>query len=133
VCRQGRCRTDRSIASVTVTPEAQAIADSLVSGSNSAVLLGNFAQQHPQAATLHALGRLIAATWVAGQGFLGEAANSVGGYVAKAVPGNGGFNAAAMLKTPLQAYVVVGAEPELDTADGAQALPRWRKLPLPWC
>jgi NADH-quinone oxidoreductase subunit G len=43
-------------------------------------------------------------------------------YVAKAVPDNGGLNAAAMLKDPRQAYVVVGAEPELDAADGAQAL-----------
>jgi NADH-quinone oxidoreductase subunit G len=55
-------------------------------------------------------------------GFLGEAANSVGGYVAKATPG------AAMVSTPprmlkdaRQAYVVLGAEPELDCADGAQA------------
>jgi NADH-quinone oxidoreductase subunit G len=42
--------------------------------------------------------------------------------VAKAVPVHAGLNAAAMLKDPRQAYVVLGAEPELDCADGAQAL-----------
>jgi NADH-quinone oxidoreductase subunit G len=57
-----------------------------------------------------------------GFGFLGEAANSVGGYVAKAVPGAAGLNATAMLKDQRQAYVVVGAEAELDCADGVQAL-----------
>jgi NADH-quinone oxidoreductase subunit G len=105
-----------------VSPEAQAIADSLVSGSNVGVLLGNFAQQHPQAAMLHALGLLISKTLGGKLGFLGEAANSVGGYVAKATPGAGGLNAAAMLADGRQAYVVLGAEPELDCANGAQAL-----------
>jgi len=113
---------DAALAGVTVSADAQAIAQSLASGSKAGILLGNFAQQHPQAATLHALGRQLAAALGGSFGFLGEAANSVGGYVAKAVPGAGGLNAAAMLKDPRQAYVVVGAEPELDCADGAQAL-----------
>jgi len=113
---------DAALAGVTVSADAQAIAQSLASGSKAGILLGNFAQQHPQAATLHALGRQLAAALGGSFGFLGEAANSVGGYVAKAVPGAGGLNAAAMLKDPRQAYVVVGAEPELECADGAQAL-----------
>jgi NADH-quinone oxidoreductase subunit G len=101
---------------------AKKIAASLVSGNMAAILLGNFAQQHPQAATLNALAQQLAGLLGGSFGFLGEAANSVGGYVAKAVPGASGMNAAAMLKDPRQAYVVVGAEPELDCADGAQAL-----------
>jgi NADH-quinone oxidoreductase subunit G len=107
---------------VTVTPEAQAIAESLASGTKIGIVLGNFAQQHPQAATMHALGRLLSRLLDARFGFIGEAANSVGGYVAKAVPAVGGLNAVAMLKDPRQAYLVLGAEPELDCADGAQAL-----------
>ncbi|MDK9702672.1 MAG: NADH-quinone oxidoreductase subunit NuoG [Sulfuritalea sp.] len=126
VCVLKGVTADAALAGVTVSAEAQAIAQSLASGSNSGILLGNFAQQHPQAATLQALGRQLAATLGGSFGFLGEAANSVGGYVAKAVPGisngNAGLNAAAMLKDSRQAYVVVGAEPELDCADGAQAL-----------
>ncbi|MCM2307658.1 MAG: NADH-quinone oxidoreductase subunit NuoG [Sulfuritalea sp.] len=113
---------DSALAKVGAGDTAKAIAASLVSGGNAGVLLGNFAQQHPQAATLHALGRQLAAALGGSFGFLGEAANSVGGYVAKALPGAGGLNAAAMLQDPRQAYVVLGAEAELDCADGAQAL-----------
>ena len=113
---------DAALAGIAVSAEAQAIAQSLVSGSNAGILLGNFAQQHSQAATLHALGRQLAVVLGGGFGFLGEAANSVGGYVVKATPGATGLNAAAMLNEPRQAYVVLGAEPELDCADGAQAL-----------
>jgi len=106
----------------SVSEEAQSIAKSLVSGRNSGVLLGNFAQQHPQAAILHSLGLQLAAALGGAFGFLGEAANSVGGYVAKATPGVGGLSSGAMLKDARKAYLVIGAEPELDTADGAQAL-----------
>src|SRR4029079_1533899 len=54
-------------------------------------------------------------------GFLGEAANSVGGYLAGAVPAGDGLNADAMLRDPRKAYVLLGVEPELDTHDGQQA------------
>ena len=123
-CQLKGAAIDPALAGVTVSAEAQAIAQSLVSGNagGSGVLLGNFAQQHPQAATLQALALQLASVLGGKFGFLGEAANSVGGYAAKAVPGAAGLNATAMLKDPRQAYVVLGAEPELDCADGAQAL-----------
>jgi NADH-quinone oxidoreductase subunit G len=101
---------------------AQAIAASLVSGSNAGILLGNFAQQHPQAATLQRLAQQLATLLGAKFGFLGEAANSVGGYVSKAYPQQGGLNAARLVAAPRQAYVLLGTEPELDCADGAAAL-----------
>jgi NADH-quinone oxidoreductase subunit G len=125
-CQLKGVAADVALAGVIVSDATQAIAQSLVSGNdggkNSGILLGNFAQQHPQATTLHTLGRQLASVLGGSFGFLGEAANSVGGYVAKAVPGAGGLNAAAMLNDPRQAYVVLAAEPELDCADGAQAL-----------
>jgi NADH-quinone oxidoreductase subunit G len=107
---------------VTVTDEARKIAESLVSGQNAAILLGNFAQQHAKAATLNWLAQQLAELLGCRFGFLGEAANSVGGFAAGALPGPDGLNAAAMLAVPRKAYLVVGAEPELDCADGAQAL-----------
>jgi NADH-quinone oxidoreductase subunit G len=122
VCQIKGVAADAALAGVTISAEAQAIAQSLASGSNTGVFLGNFAQQHPQAATLQSLGQQLASALGGSVGFLGEAANSVGGYVAKAVPGVSGLNASAMLKDLRQAYVVVGAEAELDCADGAQAL-----------
>jgi NADH-quinone oxidoreductase subunit G len=107
---------------VTASAEAKKIAASLVSGKNSAVLLGNFAQQHPNASTLNALAQQLADLLGGRLGFLGEAANSVGGYLAKAVPLGDGLNAARLIAEPRRAYLLVGAEPELDCADGRQAL-----------
>ncbi|NDP41695.1 MAG: molybdopterin-dependent oxidoreductase, partial [Aromatoleum sp.] len=50
-------------------------------------------------------------------GCLGEAANSVGGYVAGALPRSGGLNAQTMLTDARKAYLVLGAEPEFDCAN----------------
>ncbi|MBX9849395.1 MAG: molybdopterin-dependent oxidoreductase, partial [Rhodocyclaceae bacterium] len=110
---------DAAIAAVTVSAAAEKIAESLVSGGNTGVFLGNFAQQHPQAAMLEVLAQQLAALLGGKSGFLGEAANSVGGYVAKATPT--GLNAAQMFAQPRKAYLVFNAEPELDAANGAQA------------
>ena len=107
---------------VSVSAEARKVAESLASGQNGAVLLGNFAQQHPQASLLNTLAQQLAGLLGGKFGFLGEAANSVGGYVAKALPQGAGADAARMLAEARRAYLVVGAEPELDCADGAAAL-----------
>ena len=107
---------------VTVSPEAKRIAESLVSGQDVGVLLGNFAQQHARAATLNWLAQQLAELLGCRFGFLGEAANSVGGYVANAIPGAGGLDSGRMLAEPRRAYLVLGADPELDCADGHQAL-----------
>jgi len=95
------------------------IGASLAAGKNVAVLLGNFAQQHPQAAQIHAQAQALAESIGARLGFLGEAANSVGGYLA-GLPC--GANAQAMLATSRKAYLLLGAEPELDCADPRAAL-----------
>ncbi len=101
---------------------ARAIAESLASGSNVGVFLGNLAQQHPQAAQLELLAQELAALVRARHGFLGEAANSVGGYIANCVPGKAGLNARSMLETPRNAYLLLHAEPELDCGNPALAL-----------
>jgi len=109
----------------TVQPAAQAIAiaKSLASGERAAVLLGNFAQQHPQAAQIAVLAGQIAALCGAKFGYLGEAANSVGGYLAGAVPsGAQGMNAAQMLAAPRKAYLLLNVEAELDMYDPQQAM-----------
>ncbi|MDX9995633.1 MAG: NADH-quinone oxidoreductase subunit NuoG [Rhodocyclaceae bacterium] len=113
---------DAALEKVGVGGTAQGIAESLVSGRNAGILLGNFAQQHPQAATLQRLAQQLAELLGAKFGFLGEAANSVGGYVAKACPQSGGLNAARLVADSRKAMLLVGVEPELDCADGAAAL-----------
>jgi NADH-quinone oxidoreductase subunit G len=62
-------------------------------------------------------------------GYLGEAANSVGGYLAGAVPYGGatqGMNAAQMLASPRKAYILLNAEPDLDMHDPQQAMAAMR-------
>ncbi len=107
------------VAAVEVSEVAQRIADSLVTGQNSAILLGNFAQHHPAATQLHALVQTLADISGAKFGFLGEAAGSVGGYVAGAAVG---MNAGELLAQPRKAYVLLGAEPEVDCFDPRAAM-----------
>ncbi|TVO55305.1 NADH-quinone oxidoreductase subunit NuoG [Denitromonas halophila] len=101
--------------------EAKAIADMLLSGRQSAIWLGNFAMQHAQAATLRRLAQEIASITGSSFGVIGDAANSVGGYLAGAVPATGGKNAAAMLSESLKSYVLLNVEPSLDSAAGERA------------
>ncbi|ANJ71880.1 NADH-quinone oxidoreductase subunit NuoG [Ralstonia insidiosa] len=100
---------------------AKRIAESLASGERKAVFLGNAAVAHPQFSQLHALAQWVAQQTGATLGFLTEAANTVGGYIAGALPQGDGLDAAAMLAHPRRAYVLLGAEPEFDTANPAQA------------
>jgi NADH-quinone oxidoreductase subunit G len=106
---------------VTASAAATGIAQSLASGRKVAVWLGNLAVQHPRAAELQVLAQEIARLSDGVFGFIGDAANSVGGYLAEAVPAGAGLNARAMLEDPRKAYIVMGAEPALDFADGALA------------
>jgi NADH-quinone oxidoreductase subunit G len=118
---------------VVPSEEAQRIAESLSSGKDAAVFLGNLAQHHPRGAQLHALAQELAAATGARLGFLGEAANSVGGYIAGAVPFAAeprGLNAGEMLRQPRKAYLLLGMEAELDTGDPQQAVAAMRQAEL---
>jgi len=110
------------VAGLTVSESAQKIAASLCSGKRPAILLGNAAAQHPQAALLQSWAMWIAQATGSRCGVIGEAANSVGGYLAGAVPGEAGLNAAAMVREPRRAYLLFNCEPEYDTADPAATL-----------
>ena len=110
-----------AIADVVVDDVAKRIADSLASGTHAGIFLGNLAQHHPAATQLHALAQVLSDLIGAKFGFLGEAANSVGGYLANATPAQG-LNALQMVAQPRKAYVLLGVEPELDCHDPAQAL-----------
>jgi NADH-quinone oxidoreductase subunit G len=102
------------IASKKIVPPSEILSslnsfsEMLKGGRNAAILLGNFAQQHPQAAAIHAAAQAIGVN----VGFLGEAANSVGGYVA-GLPTCGGMPEVSARK----AFLLVGIDPKLDLAD----------------
>ncbi|HEX6705890.1 MAG TPA: NADH-quinone oxidoreductase subunit NuoG [Albitalea sp.] len=109
-------------ASADVTPEAKAIADSLLSGERKAILLGNAAAQHPQASQLLALAAWIGEQTGASVGYLTEAANTVGAQLVNALPGEGGLNAGQMLSGELQACLLLNLEPAFDAADAQAAV-----------
>jgi NADH-quinone oxidoreductase subunit G len=94
------------------------------------VLLGNSAEQHLDASQLLALAQALAELTGAKLGCLMEAANSVGGYVAGALPQSGGLDAQAMLADPRKAYIVLGAEPEFDCANPVAARAALEKAEL---
>jgi NADH-quinone oxidoreductase subunit G len=106
----------------------KATAESLAKG-NSAVLLGAYALNHPQAAVLRSLAALIGELSGAKAGQL-PPANGAGAWLAGCVPHRGaagaaatvtGRNARAMLSDPLKTWLLFGLEPELDCGDGALA------------
>jgi NADH-quinone oxidoreductase subunit G len=112
----------RALAGESADAISQAIAASLKQGERKAVLLGNLAQHHPRYAELHALAQQVAQLAGAKLGFLGEAANSVGAYLAGAAPSGAGMNAAQMLDDPRRAYILLGVEAELDTYNPTRTL-----------
>jgi NADH-quinone oxidoreductase subunit G len=115
-----------------VSDAARRIAASLAAGKNAAIFLGNLAQHHPAASQLHELGLGLADLMSARFGFLGEAANSVGGYVAGCVPfgRTAGLNTVQMLSEPLKAYLLLGVEAELDTHNPHQSVAAMKSAEL---
>jgi len=108
--------------SATPTETDRAIAKSLLGGEHKAILLGNAAAHHEKASSLLALAQWIGEHTSATVGYLGEAANSVGAQLVRAVPGQGGQNASQMLRGGLKVAVLLGVEPGLDSAAGGQGL-----------
>jgi NADH-quinone oxidoreductase subunit G len=121
VARRAGAPVSPSLAGVEPTQATDAIAQSLASGTRRAILLGNAAIQHPDASQILALAQELARVTGATFGVCGEAANSVGGYVARAFPQQGGMNAQAMVGADgaeaRHAYLLLHAEPEFDFAN----------------
>jgi NADH-quinone oxidoreductase subunit G len=115
----------QALAGIEPTAGAEVIAASLLTGKRRAILLGNYAVQHSDASQIAALAQALASITGATLGVLTEAANTVGGHVAGALPRRGGRNAQAMLggdgDEPRRAYVVLHAEPEFDCANPVAA------------
>ena len=101
----------------TISSVAQAIADSLLSGQSTAVLLGSAAQAHPQASSLHALAQFIAAQTGATLGFLPVGGNAVGASLVKA----NGAGVESVLSGERRAVLLMNIEPDADLPNPALA------------
>ncbi len=107
--------------SFVIDDAATAVARSLMAGERKAVLLGNAAAHHAQAAQLLALANWIGEHTGATVGYLTEAANTVGAQFVGAHPVKGGLNAAQMLSGGLKAVLLLNNEPVHDSSVGARA------------
>jgi len=100
--------------------EYAAVAAALCQDAPRALWLGNEAVDHPRASRLRWLAQSICEASGATLGTTVDGSNAVGLAAAGLLPGARGRNAQAMLAKPLQAYVLLNAEPA-DFADGMAA------------
>jgi NADH-quinone oxidoreductase subunit G len=100
-----------------ISTQAQQIADSLLSGSSSAVLLGSAAISHPHASDLHVLAQFIAEQTGATFGFLPVGGNAVGASLVNA----NGAGVQSVLSGDRRAVVLMNIEPDSDLPNPALA------------
>jgi NADH-quinone oxidoreductase subunit G len=123
---------DKSVAgqilkNITVNDRHRAMAGKLMSGQKSAVLVGNGFISHPHYSVLRYLAGKIAELTGSTFGYLGDAANETGCWLAGAVPHRGvagealaraGLDALRMMEKGLQSYVLFNLDPLIDSWDG---------------
>ncbi|VAW73938.1 NADH-ubiquinone oxidoreductase chain G [hydrothermal vent metagenome] len=111
--------------------DERAMAATLSDADNATVLLGLDAAMHPAFSALRAIAVLIGELSDATIGFVSDGSNSAGACLAGVQPHRTvggvartatGLDAAQMMAQPRKNYLLLGIEPELDCANGAQAL-----------
>lgn len=117
----------------------RSMAEALLVGETTTILLGNQAALHPQFSLLRALAVFIAEQVEAALGYLADGANAAGAWLAGVVPHRGpggqaieaaGLHAQSMLipEQHLRGYILVGGiEPEYDCQSGIEALEAVRR------
>ena len=109
------------LSSLSPDDDDRALARMLTEGHDTAIILGNQVSCHPAAAELRRVAALLTDAVGGHLSILTPAANGIGAWRAGAVPGPAGLDAAGMWQQPRKAYLLHGFEPDLDTADPAQA------------
>lgn len=121
----------RVLATVKAGKAEAAIADKLFTGQNVVVILGAYALQHMDAANVYAIAKALTLLTPAKLLLMTEGANAAGAWLAGAVPHRQeagksvegkGMNAREMFAHPRQVYLLYGVEPELDSANAAEAM-----------
>jgi NADH-quinone oxidoreductase subunit G len=105
------------IANLSVSEPAQKIADSLLSGSSKAVLIGSAAVAHPALSNLHVLAQFIADNTGATLGFLPVGGNAVGAALVNA----NGAGIESILSGDRRAMILMNIEPDADLPNPEQA------------
>jgi NADH-quinone oxidoreductase subunit G len=100
-----------------ISAAAQSVADSLISGATTAVLLGSAAIAHPHATDLHVLAQFIAEQTGATLGFLPVGGNAVGAGLV----GANGAGVDSVLSGERRAVILMNLEPDSDLPNPQQA------------
>ena len=95
---------------LAISPAAQKIADSLLSGESPAVLLGSAAISHHHASDLHVMAQFIAEQTGATLGFLPVGGNAVGASLVNA----NGAGVDSVLSGDRRAVILMNIEPDVD-------------------
>lgn len=95
------------------------ITASLKEAEKAAIILGAEVQNHPDYAAIYAAAQTLADATGAVLGVLPQAANTVGAAVLNV---NSGDSVQAMIREPKQAVLLLNVEPEIDVANGTQAV-----------
>ena len=103
-------------------PTARNIAEILKTAERGVIVLGDSALNHPSACWLRDLAAWIAEVLEVALCVLPGPANSQGAWSAGAIPGQGGLNAAEMIKRPRSGYLLWDVEPEFDLSRPDQAM-----------
>ncbi|MBU3548840.1 NADH-quinone oxidoreductase subunit NuoG [Polynucleobacter sp. P1-05-14] len=102
---------------LTISPAAQKIADSLLSGESKAILLGSAAIAHHHASDLHVMAQFIADQTGATLGFLPVGGNAVGASLVNA----NGVGVESVLSGERRAVILMNIEPDSDLPNPAAA------------
>jgi NADH-quinone oxidoreductase subunit G len=100
-----------------ISAQAQKIADSLLTGTSTAVFIGSAAIAHPYASDLHVLAQFIADNTGATLGFLPVGGNAVGASLVNA----NGAGIESILSDNLRAVILMNIEPDYDLPNPTQA------------
>ncbi|MFT3805574.1 NADH-quinone oxidoreductase subunit NuoG [Arenimonas sp.] len=103
----------------SLRPMAEALAKA---DGNAVIVLGEIAENHPQASHLHAAARALAKATGAKLNRIPQGANALGLAWHGVLPKGQGRHVGAMLDGATKAFVLYGIEPQYDFAHGAQAL-----------
>ncbi len=102
---------------IPISAEAQKMADSLLSGSSSAVFLGSAAISQGNASDLHLMAQFIADNTAATLGFLPVGGNAVGASLVNA----NGVGVESVLSGDRRAVILMNIEPDADLPNPTQA------------
>jgi len=132
-----------ALAQITPSDSAKLIAEKLKASERAGIFLGEFVMTHPNAAHIRALAHMIGKLSQTSVGYLSHGANAAGACLAGAIPHRGsaastidriGLDAKALLTSdPVQAYFLLGLEPEFDAAYPAAAMQNLKAADMVVC